>query len=146
MVEIRDVEDALVAALSPLKASHGVRQIKTYGDDLEPDALPRLLPNLPAILVVYAGSVTDSHGQRQIDRAAYFVFVCDRSLRSEEAARAGTSGAYPLLGAVRRLLQGKEVFPNIFAELRRQETFLSRPDMTACYAVYEIAQPYLLGE
>ena len=32
------------------------------------------------------------------------------------------------------------------ALLKRQETFLSRQDMTACYAVYEIAQPYLLGE
>jgi len=32
------------------------------------------------------------------------------------------------------------------AILKRQETFLSRTDMTACYAVYEIAQPYRLGE
>lgn len=145
MVEIHEVEATLVERLSPLKESHGVRQIKTYGDDLEPEALPKLLPNLPAVLVVYAGSVTENLGQRQIDRAAYFVFVCDRSLRSEETARAGGSGAYPLLAEVRRLLHGKEVFPNVFALHKRQETFLSRQDMTACYAVFEIAQPYRLG-
>jgi|GEM_PF-2895800 len=146
MVEIHEMEDALVAALEPLRASHGVRQIKTYGDDLEPEALPRLLPNLPALLVVYAGSVIENLGQRQIDRGAYFVFVCDRSLRSEADARTGASGAYPLLGAVRRLLHGQEIFPNMPAILKRQETFLSKTDMTACYAVYEIAQPYRLGE
>ncbi|WP_300156807.1 phage protein Gp37 [Solidesulfovibrio sp.] len=146
MVEIHEMEEALVTALSPLRESHGVRQIKTYGDDLEPEALQRLLPNLPALLVVYAGSVIADLGQRQIDRGAYFVFVCDRSLRAEADARSGASGAYRLLGAVRQLLHGKEIFPDMPALLKRQETFLSRQDMTACYAVYEIAQPYLLGE
>lgn len=146
MVEIHAMEEALVALLSPLRDSHGVREIKTYGDDLEPEALAKLLPNLPALLVVYAGSVIENLGQRQIDRGAYFVFVCDRSLRNNAATRAGTSGVYSLLGAVRQLLHGKDIFPDMQALLKRQETFLSRADMTVCYAVYEIAQAYTLGD
>lgn len=146
MVEIHEMEDALVARLEPLKASHGVREVKTYGDDLAPEQLPKLLPNLPALLVVYAGSVIVDHGQRQVDRGAYFVFACAKSLRSNQDVRGGAMGVYPLLGLVRRTLHGQEIFPDMPALLKRQETFLSRPDLTACYAVYEIAQPYLLGE
>lgn len=112
---IEQIEDAVIAALAPLKASLKVREIKSYQGDLEAvsdEEIKKMVARWPAIYVVYVGSGYGAHGARKVETPALSLFVCDRSLRSEEAARRGSSGnpgTYRLLRESRALITGKDL-------------------------------------
>ena len=146
---IEQVEDAIISALEPLKASLGVRTIKTYGGELETEDEVKAITLFPAVYVVYGGSEYEEHGSRKVERMTFHILACDRSLRSEaEARRGGTGnpGVYAMLEAVRNVLYGEtlglgsETFP--FRLIRQAAIWFSA---TTCIygAEYETAQQHL---
>jgi phage gp37-like protein len=109
---IEQIEDAIIATLEPLKASLGVREIKSYQGELEEDDLKKMAGKFPAIYVVYGGSGYTAHGARKLEKPGFELFVCDKSLRGEEEARrggAGNPGTYRMLRECRDLLAGKNL-------------------------------------
>lgn len=108
-LSIKEVEDAIISALQPLKGSLGVRTIKSYGGELETEDQARAIKLFPAIYVVYGGSEYDEHGPRKVERMSFNLLACDRSLRSEAEARRGGAvnpGVYAMLDAMRDRLYG----------------------------------------
>lgn len=111
-VTIEQIEDAVVSALSPLRASLGVRTVATYQDELTEEGVSRLVVRLPAIYVVYGGSRYADHGARVIEIPKMVVLVIDRSLRDEAEVRRGGNhnpGTYAMLAGVRELLCGQQL-------------------------------------
>jgi len=107
---VTQIEDAILDALAPIKATQGVRTLKTYGGELDEDNRPRLGVALPAVYVVYAGSDYEEHGPRKVEAIEFQVVVADRNLRAEAEARRGSTanpGAYALLAEVRDHLCGQ---------------------------------------
>lgn len=120
---VEQFEDAVLTALAPLKVGYAtkegdpavygtVREIKTYQGELDDEeALAAALRLFPAIICVYGGSVYAAHGPRKVETLSFILFVGDRNLRSEAAARRGGAGpgAYALLKGVRDLLTGTQL-------------------------------------
>jgi len=148
MYTIQQIEDAIVNELQPLKASLGVRVIKSYQGELESEEdINRLVRLFPAIYVVYGGSQYTEHGARKIEKMSYVLFVCDKSLRAEEEARRGGAknpGTYAMLNAIRDKLFGSmlslEIFP--IDLLREVPVWFSR-GISIYSAEYETAQALL---
>ncbi|MDA3832601.1 MAG: DUF1834 family protein [Spirochaetales bacterium] len=112
MYTIEQIEDAIITAVDGLKASQGVRTIKSYQGELEESDIKRLIALFPAIYVVYGGSTYAEHGARKIEKMTYHLFVCDKNLRAEDEARRGGTqnvGTYAMLDGVRDLLYGKQL-------------------------------------
>ena len=112
------IEDAIISKLQPLKASLGIRAIKTYQGELESEEeIKRLVMLFPAVYVVYGGSRYEDFGARQVEHMAYHLIVCDRNLRSEAEARRGGSenpGTYAMLEGSRDALCGSQLSMEIF--------------------------------
>ena len=109
---IEQIEDAAIAALAPLKASLGVKEIKSYQGELEEADLKKMAGHFPAIYVVYGGSGYGAHGARKTETMGFELFVCDKSLRTEEEARHGGAnnpGTYRMLRECRSLITGKNL-------------------------------------
>lgn len=109
---IEQIEDAIIAALAPLKVSLGIREIKSYQGELEEEDLKKMAGKFPAIYVVYGGSGYGAHGARKQEKMGLELFVCDKSLRSEEEARRGGAanpGTYKMLRECRDLITGKNL-------------------------------------
>jgi len=125
---IEQIEDAIISALAPLKADYEteegdpaiyatVRTVKTYQGELEEDDIKRMTALFPAIYIVYGGSEYKKHGARKVEEMSYYLFVCDKNLRSEEEARRGGTenpGTYAMLNGIRDLLLGKRLSMSIF--------------------------------
>lgn len=111
-VTIEDIEDGFIAAFEPLRTSIGVRDIKSYQAELATEEeIGRAIRILPAILVVYGGSVFEEHGSRKLEKLRFLVFVCDKNLRGEAGARRGSTenpGTYAMLAAVRDAVVGQQ--------------------------------------
>jgi len=111
-VTIEDIEDGFIAAFEPLKISVAVRDIKSYQAELATeDEIKRAARILPAILVVYGGSVFEEHGSRKLEKLRFVIFVCDKNLRGEAGARRGSTenpGTYAMLAAVRDAVVGQQ--------------------------------------
>ncbi|MFZ5774028.1 MAG: phage protein Gp37 [Thermodesulfobacteriota bacterium] len=145
---VEQIEDAIVGALAPLKASLGVREIKSYQGELEEADIKKMMARFPAIYVVYGDSVYGSHGARKPETMTFSLFVCDRSLRSEEESRRGGAqnpGTYRMLRECRNLITGKNLG---LAELKPFEILrdlsIWSGDGISIYAQdYETAQAHL---
>jgi len=144
---IEDIEDAIITAVDPLKASLGVRTVKSYQGELEEGDIKRLVALFPAIYVVYGGSAYTEHGSRKIEKMTYHLFVCDKNLRSEEEARrggTGNPGTYALLDAVRNKLYAKQLSLEIYPfKLIRQTAVWFGGGISIYAAEYEIGQSLL---
>ena len=145
---IEQIEDAVIDELQPLKATLGVRVIKSYQGELESEEdINRLVRLFPAIYVVYGGSEYAEHGARKIEKMGYVLLVCDKSLRAEEEARRGGAknpGTYAMLNAIRDRLFGSmlslEMLPMTL--LREAPLWFSR-GISIYSAEYETAQAML---
>ena len=160
MYTLEQIEDAIIAQLAPLKVGHTpvgeadpavwrtVRTIKTYQGELDDEeTIARATRLFPAILVMYLGSDYDEHGARKIERPTFVLFVCDRSLRSEEEARRGGTenpGTYAMLNGMRDLLYDSRLSKDIFPMSLRQERPVWFSKGVSIYsAEYETAQALL---
>lgn len=147
-LDIEQIEDAIITALDPLRSSLGVREIKSYQGELEEADLKKMIAGFPAIYVVYGGSGYGSHGQRKVETPGFTLFVCDRSLRSEEAARRGSTenpGAYRMLRECRAKLTGQDLGLTDLAPFEiKRDTPVFFGNGVAIYAQdYETAQGHL---
>lgn len=148
MYTIEQIEDAIIAALAPLKASLGVRTIKSYQAELDSeDDIARAARLFPAIIAVYGGSEYADHGSRKIETMTYMLFICDKNLRAEGEARrggVGNPGTYAMLNAVRDLLYGKKMSLQIFPlKLPREKPVYLGMGLSIYSAEYETAQALL---
>ncbi len=145
---IEQIEDAIIEALNPLKATLAVRTIRSYQAELSSEEdIARAARLLPAILVVYGGSEYADHGSRKVEKMTFALFVCDKNLRSEDEARrggAGNPGTYAMLRAVRDLLYGQRLSLDIFPlDLLREMAVWFDKGITVYSAEYETAQALL---
>jgi phage gp37-like protein len=109
---VEQIEDALMLAVSTLKTSLNVRDIKTYQGELDENDLSRITARLPAIYVIYGGSGYAKHGRRKIERMSWWFFVCDAGVRDEAEARRGGNrnpGTYAMLDGIRDLVYGRQL-------------------------------------
>jgi phage gp37-like protein len=101
---IADIEDAIVEALQASDLATVARTIDSYHgeiDDLVKEVRSLTVP-LPAVFVLYAGSLFDETANRSFDDEQTFTVVCvAKSLRSRAALR---DGMYDLLEAVKTAL------------------------------------------
>lgn len=146
---ILEVEDAILAALEPLKAEAGVRQIAPYSGDLEPDKFAETVQSWPSLLIFYGGATIEDHGQRKIEVQRWVVFVCSQYGDDLALARrgvAGRPGAYGLLEAVREKLEDITVAAGLMpAKLLGQSSEVQGKGMAIYSAQFEISVPYLTG-
>lgn len=94
-----------------------VTGVHSYGGELDDEGLYQVVQQLPAAWVTFAGidkteAVKTSRTKHKAE-AKFVVMVAARSLRSEEASRAGgighwEIGSYQLIYAVRRLLANQD--------------------------------------
>ena len=95
-----------------------VTGVHSYGGELDDEGLYQVVQQLPAAWVTFAGidkteAVKTSRTKHKAE-AKFVVMVAARSLRSEEASRAGgighwEIGSYQLIYAVRRLLANQDL-------------------------------------
>ncbi len=116
---IEQIEDAIIAALEPLKASLGVRTIATYQGELDVKELSSQTSPLPAVYLIYGGSKYAEHGARKIENIAFDLILCGKSLRSDEDAK---RGVYAMIEATRDILYASDldlqIYPLTFDEAR----------------------------
>jgi len=145
---IADMEDTFLAALEPMRTTHAVRVIKTYGSELDTEPeIKKAVKLFPSIYAVYGGSRYEVHGSRKVERMRFIFFACDRSHRQEEEPRrggAGNPGTYALLNGMRDLLCGSQLSLEIHpAELLREEMVWVGAGISVYAAEYETAQAHL---
>ncbi len=110
------IEDAILAALEPLKASHGVRTLDGYDLRLEDEeAWRELAIQFPAVFVAYSSTKYRDLGQRQLAQHRYKIAVADQSFRKRGAKRGGLGGGgtNDLVDVVERSLTGLVVLPDM---------------------------------
>lgn len=145
---ITQIEDAIIAALEPLKSSRGVRLIDSYREELDSEEdIQRAVRNFPALLVVYSGSRYAEHGSRKVQWMSFTVFVMDKSLREAGEQRRGGAhgpGAYVLLDDTRDTLVEQRLSLDIYPFRLVGETPVWFGKGIAVYAAeYETAQALL---
>lgn len=147
--EIMAVEDAILAALAPLRASHGVRQVEPYGGDLDPERLAAAVQQWPALLTFYVGGPRADLGQRRIETMGFVVLVCAKHAGDQAKARRGGSGgpgSYQLLRAASAVLEGKILLPGVFpVAVSGVASELQGGGMSVYSLQIEIDQPYLVA-
>jgi len=145
---VTQIEDAILAALGPLKASHGVRTLESYDLRLEdPEAWKKLAIKFPAIFVLYTDTIDKDLGQRQLELNSFQIGLADRSLRKGEARRGGAvvGGAYGLIQGVQDALAGKILLPDLLPAMRKGVRQAVIANGVAMYvATYTIGQGYLI--
>lgn len=149
---IVEIEDALLAKLSPLTVGrHGVT-VGTYNGDLDRKRFEAATQSWPAVLVYYAGSTIEDSGPRRAEYLEFMLFVCDRHEREQAEARRGgltNPGSCPLLDAVADLLEGKrvimadDVFP---CDRVAQQSEIQGDIMSVYSARYVIQVNYLVNQ
>jgi len=160
MYTIEQIEDGIITELAPLKVGYTpvgeddpaiwrtVREIKSYQGELDsPEDITRAVKLYPAIIVMYAGSEYEEHGSRKVEKMTYVLFVCDKSLRTEDDARRGGSqnpGVYAMMNGARDLLYGSRLSKDIFPlELLRESAVWFGKGISIYSAEYETAQALL---
>ena len=159
MYTIEEIEDGIITKLAPLKALYEqhvgdpavyatVRTIKSYQGELnDEESIARATRLFPAILVMYFGSEYEEHGKRKIEKLTFVLFICDKSLRSEEEARRGGTenpGTYAVLNGIRDLLYDSRLSKDIFpVSLLREGPVWFDKGVSIYSAEYETAQALL---
>jgi phage gp37-like protein len=147
---IQQVEDAVLAALAPLVASHKVRAIEAYNGELDPDKFVAAVQQWPAVLVHYTGSTPEDRGRRRAEFMEFIVFACDRHEQDQSQARRGGStnpGSYALLDGVADLLEGRRVIAadDVFPCVRvSQQSEIQGRSVSVYSARYVIETVYLV--
>ncbi len=159
MYTIEEIEDGIITKLAPLQTLYeqhigdpavysSVRTIKSYQGELDDEeSIARAIRLFPAILVMYFGSEYEEHGSRKIEKLTFGLFICDKSLRSEQEARRGGTenpGTYAVLNGIRDLLYGSRLFKDIspISLLRELPVWFNR-GVSVYSAEYETAQALL---
>lgn len=148
---ITAIEDALLAKLDPLAASHGVRQIGPYNGDLDLERFGSFVQQWPAVLTYYTGSSLEDHGQRRAETMEFVIFTCDRHEADQSLARRGSAtnpGSYVLLTAVAGLLEGHRVIAadDVFPCVRlAQQSEIQGNCLSVYSARYAIKTVYLVN-
>jgi len=142
------IEDALLAKIEPLKASLGVRTIKTYEEELDnEETIAKALALMPAILAVYGGSTYADHGERKIEALRWLLFCCDKSLRTYDEARRGgkrNPGAYAMLDGCRDALAASQLGLDVTPlKIVRQDAVWFGGGIAVYVAEYETSQALL---
>lgn len=147
---IVQIEDAILAALAPLVASHGVRAVETYNGELDVDRFTAAVQQWPAVLVHYTGSSVEDRGQRRAEFLEFVVFACDRHEADQSQARRGgptNPGSYALLDGVADLLEGRRVIAadDVFPCVRvSQQSEIQGRAVSVYSARYAIETVYLV--
>lgn len=147
---IAEIEDAMVAKLAPLTASHGVRQVAPYNGDLDLERFQAAVQQWPAVLVYYVGSVLEDLGQRRAETMEWIVFCCDRHAGNQSLARRGCAtnpGSYALLKEVAGLLEGCRLIAadDVFPAVRlAQQSEIQGDGMSVYSSRYAIKTVYLV--
>ena len=113
MHEFQQLEDAVIAALEPLKAQ-GLKTLAPYSGELEAEDIISITRLFPCVYVLSGGMKANAEGRNTRAEMEITAFVGDRNVRgSAAAAREGTTGigVYGMLEAVRKQLHGKNVLP-----------------------------------
>lgn len=148
MYTIRQIEDAIIDALDPLKSSLAVRTIKSYQGEIgDLKEARRIIPLFPAIFIAYGGSTfTQNHTQVE-EELLFIVFVADQNFRSEKDARrggaTGRAGTYAMLEGVRSIMLNHMLGLSILPlEIVSQESVLFGDGMSIYSAIYRTEQIY----
>jgi len=82
------LEDALLTALEPLK-TEGLKTLKSYGGEFSPDSFGQCPIAYPALMVCIPELTNETQGNLDRQALEVVVYVADRNLRGEGAARHG---------------------------------------------------------
>lgn len=146
---IRDIEDAILALLAPLKARFPRLTVRPYAHEMDESDALRLAGYAPALLPVYSGSRESGPANLRAEAMTWTVFVLARSFREGEASRGGPDqpGAYALLEAVRDALAGQQLFEDTTPLVRdRQQSVAFAQGLAMYAATYGMKQHRLPGE
>jgi len=107
-------EEAVLRVLAPMLDPLGkVKILKGYGGEivLTEDGLVLItLGNFPAVLVEISGAdYSPGPGQYYTEAPKVGIHVCSRSLRSQDEARGGEAGCYPINREILSRLAGKKL-------------------------------------
>ena len=113
MHEFQQLEDAVIAALEPLKAQ-GLKTLAPYSGELEAEDIIGLTRLFPCVYVLAGGMSVSGEGNNSRVQIELTAFVGDRNVRGPAAAaREGTTGlgVYGVLEAARECLHGRKMLP-----------------------------------
>ena len=98
------LEDAVLAALEPLKTNGSVRTLESYGGEFSADSFGQFPIQYPALYVCLSGLESEPANQDDRREVTIEIYAASRNLRGEKDARRGdgrTSGAYELIESAR---------------------------------------------
>ncbi|UJX43037.1 DUF1834 family protein [Desulfovibrio sp. JY] len=148
---ITEIEDGILAKLTPLAETHGVRAIEPYNGEMDLEKFEGAIQQWPAVLVHYTGSSFEDRGPRRAEYMEFVIFACARHGGDQALARRGdatTSGSYALLKAVADLLEGKKVIAagDVFPCIRvGQQSEIQGRGLSVYSARYVIETVYLVS-
>jgi phage gp37-like protein len=100
-----DFEDAILAALEPLKGTTvGVKTLETYGGEFSADSFGQFPINYPAVFICVSSMTSESVNTEDRRELTLDVYAAATDLRGEKSARRGalgSVGAYAIAKAVR---------------------------------------------
>lgn len=146
---IKDIEDAILAKLTPLKGQFSRLTVRPYQHEMDESDAMRLAAYAPALLPVYSGSRESGPANLRAEAMTWTVFVLAKSFREGEASRGGPDqpGAYALLEAVHAALAGQVLFPDLTPVVRERQQAVAFAQGLAMYAAtYGMKQHRLPGE
>jgi hypothetical protein len=152
-----DYEQQFLTALTSLAAPDGpVKTLKGFAGEMvmtEAGLVLITLNTFPAVLVEITEAVYLPGGHPfHTQTVSATLHVCSRSLRSQEEARGGEAGAYPLLHAIRSLLLGRKLAEDLQPLLLTRERKIAgtiTPEMEHIMvyaATYQFTNPRILEE
>jgi len=111
---IAAIEDGIVERIKAASTGgvlgYALKEVKTYGGELDEDGLREVVKRYPAVWVVWAGSrFTEKARGLWWEDATFAVIVATKSLRNEQARRHGAPGevgSYQIVKDVKALLGG----------------------------------------
>jgi phage gp37-like protein len=112
MYSVKDIENAVLEALAPLKSSGLVRVLESYGGAFDEEDITKKTLLMPAVYVIWSGSELEGGNLTDAIVARVSVIFCARSLRGEGAVRRGApeaTGIYQIMDAARELVHRKPI-------------------------------------
>lgn len=146
---LTEIEDAIVAALAPLKASHKVKTVAPYGGELDADNIRQAVSAWPALLVSYQGRSVEDRGERKIETLRFVVVTGDLHANDQAKARRGglavNPGTYALLQATNAILEGLQLLPELMhAESAGDSSAVQAAGLSLYANRFTVRQPYLV--
>ena len=124
MHEFQQLEDAVIAALEPLKMQ-GLKTLAPYSGELEAEDIISITRLFPCVYVLAGGMRVSGEGNNSIAQIELTALVGDRNVRgSAAAARKGATGigVYGMLEAARGCLHGKQMLPGWLPMMIEEES------------------------